>query len=266
MEQFHSTHGNIAYQVVGSGAPLIMLHGTPFSSVIWQRFLPVLHHKFTVYTYDLLGYGRSEKVEGDVSLGVQNQVLMELLDHWGVERPLVVAHDFGGATTLRAIVLNGLQLEKLALVDVVALSPWGSPFVQQVREHETVFNQLPDYIHEAMVRAYIQDALYHPLHEGELELLVRPWIGAEGKAAFYRQIAQMDMRYTQEVEDGYGQIDCPTKIIWAREDGWIPIAKGRELQTRIPGAAFAEIPEAGHLVPWDQPERVLGELLPFLEA
>jgi len=151
MEQFHSTHGNIAHQVVGSGAPLIMLHGTPFSSVIWQRFLPVLQHKYKVYTYDLLGYGRSEKVGGDVSLGVQNLVLMELLDHW-------------------------------------------------------------------------------------------------------------------EVEDRYGQISCPTKIIWAREDGWIPIAKGRELQTRIPGAAFAEIPKAGHLAPWDQPERVLGELLSFLEA
>lgn len=38
---------------------------------------------------------------------------------------------------------------------------------------------------------------------------VEPWLGVEGQAAFYRQIAQADQRYTDEVEPLYGQITAP---------------------------------------------------------
>ncbi len=52
-----------------------------------------------MFLFDLLGYGQSEqRDQQDVSLGVQNELLAELLDHWRLERPEVVGHDFGGTT------------------------------------------------------------------------------------------------------------------------------------------------------------------------
>ena len=73
----------IRYGAMGKGEPLVLLHGTPFSSVVWRRIAPQFARNHRVYYFDLLGYGRSDKQHGqDVSLGVQNQVFTALLDHW----------------------------------------------------------------------------------------------------------------------------------------------------------------------------------------
>jgi pimeloyl-ACP methyl ester carboxylesterase len=58
-----------------------------------------------------------------------------------------------------------------------------------------------------------------------LQLYIEPWIGATGQAAFYRQIAQMDQRYTDELESRYGEIHCTVRILWGEEDSWIPVAR-----------------------------------------
>jgi pimeloyl-ACP methyl ester carboxylesterase len=255
----------VRYSVRGTGPALVFVHGTPFSSHVWHRVAPHFVDTHTVYCFDLLGYGQSDKAENqDVSLGIQNLVLSELLEHWGLTRPDVVAHDFGGATALRAHLLNGRDYRSLTLIDPVALSPWGSPFVEHVRQHEAAFRGIPSYIHEAIVPAYIRGAVQCVIPDEELAPYVKPWLGEVGQSAFYRQIAQMDQKYTDEVAPRYKQVRCPTLILWGEQDRWIPIERGRQLQQTIPGALFRAIPQAGHLVQEDAPEAVVAALLGFL--
>jgi len=111
---------------------------------IWRRIIPhVVSHR-RVYFYDLLGYGQSEMREGqNVSLGVQNKVLAALLEHWELETPDVVAHDFGGATVLRAHLLDGKNYRSLMMIDPLAIAPWGSPLPRHARRHEAAFAELP---------------------------------------------------------------------------------------------------------------------------
>jgi pimeloyl-ACP methyl ester carboxylesterase len=256
---------SVRYGVFGEGAPLVLVHGTPFSSIVWRRIAPHLARRRRVFYFDLIGYGRSEMRDGqDVSLGVQNRLFTALLDHWGLQRPDVVAHDFGGATVLRALLLNGRSYRTLSLIDPVALAPWGSPFVRHVRQNEAAFAGLPAYIHAAILPAYIGGAAHRPLSHEAVQLYAEPWSSAAGQAAFYRQIAQMDQRFTDEIERRYGEIACPTQILWGEKDAWIPIERGRELASRIPGAIFRPIPDAGHLVQEDAPEAIVAALLEFL--
>ena len=253
--------------VIGEGDPLILVHGTPFSSLVWRRIAPHLARRRRVFYFDLLGYGLSDMRDGqDVSLGVQNRLLAALLDHWGAQAPDVVAHDFGGATALRALLLNGRRYRTLTLIDPVALAPWGSPFVRHVRRHEAAFAGLPGSIHAAILPAYLEGAAYRRLSDEALRLYAGPWLTEAGQAAFYRQIAQMDQRYTDEVEGRYGEIACPTLILWGQEDAWIPIERGRELASRMPNAVFRAVPGAGHLVQEDAPEAIVAALLEFLPA
>jgi pimeloyl-ACP methyl ester carboxylesterase len=242
----------------------VLVHGTPFSSFVWRRIARELARHHLVFVYDLLGYGQSDKRAGqDVSLGVQNRVLTALLEHWGLRRPCVVAHDFGGATALRAHLLDGCDYEKLLLIDPVALQPWGSPFVQHVREHEAAFARVPDYIQRAILAAYIQGAAFHPLRPEALGAYAAPWLGPIGQPAFYRQIAQMDQRYTDEVEGAYGGMRCPVRLLWGIEDQWIPVEHGRELTRRLPGCLLTEVPDCGHLMQEDAPEAVVAAALAY---
>lgn len=259
---FESSYGEIYYEIEGDGIPLLMIHGTPFSSRVWNNIKKQIQNKFKIYTYDLLGYGKSEKAE-DVSLGVQNKILCELLDYWNLYNPNVIAHDFGGATLLRSIILNKRQYNKMMLIDVVALSPWGSPFVQHVKKYENVFNEIPDYIHSAIVEAYIKDAIYTDISREDIEFLIEPWLGQRGKKAFYKQISQMDERFTKEVEREYINIDIPTRILWGKNDNWIPIIKGKELHDKIKNSEFISIPDCNHLVQYDKPGRIVSEINEF---
>ncbi|MET8679760.1 alpha/beta hydrolase [Streptomyces sp. NPDC004647] len=266
-ETYRSTSGEVRWGSLGEAGlpPVVLLHGTPFSSYVWRGIARSLAHRHQVFFWDMPGYGASDMAEGqDVSLAAQGGVFTGLLAHWGLDEPVVVAHDFGGAVALRAHLLHGARYRRLALVDPVALAPWGSPFFRLVGRHAPVFEQLPPALHRALVREYVSSASSPGLHPRTLERLVEPWLGDAGQPAFYRQIAQADQRYTDEIEGIYGTIGLPVLICWGADDTWIPPARGRELAALVPGARLHLIPGAGHLVQEDAPAELTAALLDFL--
>lgn len=247
-------HGAVVrWEQVGTGAPVVFCHGTPWSSYVWRTAVQKLSSKRSVYVWDMIGYGQSDKPDGDVSLGEQGRLLAALLEHWDLDAPDIVAHDYGGAVTLRAHLLHGVSVGSLALVDVVVLSPWGSPFFRLVAQHPDVFTQLPPNLHEALVRSYVAGASHQGLPPDVHDALVSPWLGSEGQPAFYRQIAQADQRYTDEIEPLYPQIGVPTLIVWGTSDEWIPVDVAQRLHDLIPGSRVELIDDAGHLVQEDRP-------------
>lgn len=268
-ETFASRSGVVRWGRLGNpGAqPLVLLHGTPFSSFVWRNVAQALAQQHLVHFWDMPGYGQSAMADGqDVSLAAQGEVFTELLGHWGLSRPLVVAHDFGGAVALRAHLLHGAAYHVLALVDPVALAPWGSPFFRLVNQHAAVFEQLPPHLHKALVTEYVSTASHPGLHPAVLQRLVEPWLTGAGQAAFYRQIVQNDQRFTDEVQGRYPEIDLPVLVVWGANDTWIPVAKAHELAAAIPGAELRLIDGAGHLVQEDAPAQLTGALLQFLQS
>ena len=262
---FASANGEVRWTRMGEGSPVVLVHGWPFSSYIWRDVARALSARHTVYVWDLPGYGASDRYEGqDVSLAGHQEVFAALLDHWGLERPAVVAHDIGGAVALRAALLSGKGFARLALVDAVAAGPWGSPFFRLVNREADTFVQLPGHLHEALVRGYIADATDQELRGDTLDVLTRPWVGEQGQPAFYRQMAQADTRHTAEYEDRLGELDIPAAVVWGARDRWLPLDRGRELAERLPRARLHVLEESGHLVQEDAPAQLAGVLGDFL--
>jgi pimeloyl-ACP methyl ester carboxylesterase len=271
--KFHSGPYTIYYATLGppSAAPLIFCHGTPFSSRLWGPLALSFSAPNRVYLWDMPGYGVStcSSDSPDVSLATQGRLFAELLKHWNLPRlPHVIAHDFGGCVSLRASLLHGARYASYALIDPVALSPLGSPFFRLARENFHVFSALKTNLHTALVTAYIDEAAYKPLSAEATNILVEPWLGQTGQDAFYRQIAQFDVKYVEEIEGRYGELveaGMPVRVFWGKEDGWIPVEKGRELVERIRGGTqLVVIPDAGHLVQLDQPELLTGSLVRWI--
>jgi pimeloyl-ACP methyl ester carboxylesterase len=220
---------------------------------------------YEVFVWDMPGYGASEQSRGqDVSLAAQGRVFVELLAHWALDQPSVVAHDIGGAVALRATLLHGARYRRLVLVDPVALRPWGGPFFRLARDNASVFEQLPARLHAALVRAYVTEASSPGLADSVLDRLVEPWLGADGQPAYYRQIAQADERYTDEIQDRYGSIAIPVLVCWGTDDAWLPWTLGQQLSAAIPNARFERIDGAGHLVQEDAPAALTDLIVGFL--
>lgn len=264
-EEFVTPDGVVRWARFGAGRPVVLLHGTPFSSFVWRAVAEDLAVDHEVFVWDMLGYGRSEMRPGqDVSLRAQGRIFADLLAEWGLDRPHVVAHDFGGAVALRAHLLHGAEYAALALFDPVAVAPWGSPFFRLVQEHSAVFERLPGNLHAALVREYLISASSPGLAPDVLDELVSPWLGAQGQPAFYRQIAQNDQRFTDEIQHRYADIAIPVSVHWGEDDEWIPPSRGVEMAAAIPRSELHLVPGAGHLVQLDAPGRVLDLVRKFL--
>jgi pimeloyl-ACP methyl ester carboxylesterase len=255
----------VKYGVKGEGEPVILVHGTPWSSFNLRHLIRDLSCHYKVYYFDLLGYGESDKSKADVSLGIQNKLLDALVDYWGLERPYIVGHDFGGTTVLRNHLLDKREYRKIVVIDPVALSPWGSPFFKHIEKNEDAFASVPDYIHCAIVEAYIKTAAHQNLDKDTINGILAPWVGEQGQQAFYRQIAQADSKFTDEFQEKFDEVNSPVLILWGEEDQWIPREQAYTLQRKINGSKLVTIPKTGHLVIEENPAALAAEIRLFFE-
>ncbi|KAL8960797.1 MAG: hypothetical protein Q9193_002557 [Seirophora villosa] len=274
---------DIRWTCLGNAAapPLIFVHGTPWSSHVWHTYALSLSQYFRVYLFDNPGFGDSplgkplsgkadtisKAVALDADLAQQSEVFAALYKFWAREwqefGAHVVAHDHGGLMTLRAHLLHGCDYRSLCLIDVVALGPFGQPLFKLVAENEEVFNALTGPVFEGVVESYIRDAAYKDLDRETMAALKRPWIASEdGRKAFVRQMVQANSRSTEEVEGRYYEVGekMPVRIIWGKEDGWIPMETAKRLREKLNAKDVVVIEEAGHLIMYDQEGRLGVEL------
>lgn len=253
-DRFDSSSGEIAHTMIGEGPDVVLVHGTPTSSVVWDGVVGRLKERYRFHLLDLPGYGQSEKFEGqEVRLRSFARVLGEWLEAKGLEDPILVGHDFGAGTVLGAHLIEKVPVTAICVSDGVVLSPWGTPFSRLVKDHESVFAAVPEYVHDAMLRAHLATATSRVLESTLMQTLIDPWLGEVGQAAYYRQIGQFDYEYTDQLELLYPSIEVPTMIFWGEEDRWVDIGEGRRLQELIPGADLRSLPDAGHFTMLDAP-------------
>ncbi|SEG57466.1 Pimeloyl-ACP methyl ester carboxylesterase [Nonomuraea solani] len=260
-ERFETPGGTVRWTAFGQGDPIVLVHGTPYSSYLWRDIAPALALTRKVYVFDLLGYGQSEQRDGqDVSPAAQAKIFTRLLDHWRLDRPSVVAHDIGGAVVLRALLLEGARYRDLTLMDAVSGGEWEGGLFQLILKNADVFARLPGYAHEALVASHLRHATHTGFRPGVLDAFLAPWRGAGGQAAFYRQYSQIDQTATAEFEHLLGDIPVPTRLIWGTEDRILPPEFAKWLHARVPGAELSWIEGAGHLLQEDAPGRLLALL------
>ncbi|KAI7501838.1 hypothetical protein KC347_g9116 [Hortaea werneckii] len=225
---FHFQGWNIRYNLSSSAESdrastkqpknVVIVHGTPWSSVVFQPLIETLLAKgsYQILVYDLPGYGQSQEYhrlgdptqqtqaasaattatdfQGDTSVKFQAEALAALLSavHLNPSKgngnaghssslPAIIAHDIAGAVVLRAHLLHGCDFASMLLMDTNAVLPWGDGFYKLVRSEPQTFVQLPPKIFEAVVRAVVQSACFNPgvLKTGWEDRLTLPWSDAE---------------------------------------------------------------------------------------
>ncbi|OJJ55225.1 hypothetical protein ASPSYDRAFT_49393 [Aspergillus sydowii CBS 593.65] len=298
-----STHNySIRWTSLGTttSPPLIFIHGTPWSSVVWHSYAKPLSKHFHVYLFDNPGFGQSplgtpvreereeepitKEVALDADLAQQSEVFAALYKFWARDwhshsdadqggtantdanaktEAHVVAHDHGGLMALRAHLVHGCEFASLCLMNVVALGPFGQPLFKLIAENEGVFNSLTGPVFEGVVESYIRDAAFTELSKETMEVLKRPWTESEeGREGFVRQMVQANSRSTEEVEGRYHEVGnkMPVLVVWGEEDRWIPVETAGRLKESLNARDVVLIEGAGHLVMYDQPGKLGVEL------
>jgi pimeloyl-ACP methyl ester carboxylesterase len=113
------------------------------------------------------------------------------------------------------------------------------------------------------LKAYLQSAAHTQLSDEALRIYMQPWQGEVGQTAFYRQIAQMDQAFTDEIEPLYApmEIEQGVQVLWGERDEWIPIQQGHKLARLISHKPLIAVPNADHLMQEDAPESIIAAML-----
>lgn len=123
-ERIRTAGAEVNTAVLGSGPPLLLLHGNPLTHVSWHKVAPSLAKSFTVVAPDLRGYGDSAKPPGGAdhaaySFRAMGQDNVEVMAALGFERFAVAGHDRGARVAFRMALDHPERIERLAALDIV---------------------------------------------------------------------------------------------------------------------------------------------------
>lgn len=262
----------IAYGVHGEGPPVVLIHGTPSFSFIWRHIVPDLQAAGRrVHVFDLLGYGHSERPVDpavDTSVARQVEVLLALLDRWGLGDAHVVAHDIGGAVAQRLALFHPERVRTLTLVDSVSFDSWPSPRTrEQMKAGLEHLIKAPDAEHRGQFREWIKTTVAEPeqMPEEALAAYVDMISGPVGQPSFFQhQVAHYDPRYTAELTDRLPELgERPLQLIWGEDDHWQVLDWAHRLHDAIPGARLHVLERCGHFAMEDRPEAIARYVIDF---
>jgi pimeloyl-ACP methyl ester carboxylesterase len=268
--------GVIEYDEVGSGPPVVLLHGLLMDHTLWDRVLPLLPQGFR-YLRPVLPLGahrRAMDPGADLTLPGQVQVVADLLDALGLEDVTLVHSDWGGALFLTARGLDR-RIARLVILPseafdnfppglpgrMVALAvrlPGGLQLAARqmrvgwLRRLPIMWGQmarrpLPD----ELIRRWTEPVLGDPDVRRDLLAYAR---GTFDKAALVRD--------TEALRAFQGD----ALVLWSPDNRVMPPAHGRRLAALLPRARYAEVPGAYVLSQLDEPEAVAREMSEFLTS
>jgi pimeloyl-ACP methyl ester carboxylesterase len=267
---------NIRYTEMGSGQPLILLHGFGASIGHWRQNIPVLAEGgYRVFAVDLLGFGKSDKPPLDYNLELWEDLLC---DFWSahVQTPTIfVGNSIGGLLSLimmanhpemtaGGVLLNAagglnhrpeelnlpLRLLMKTFTTVVS-SNWFGPFLfdrirQKPRLRRTLLQVYRD--REAVTDELI-DLIYEPSCEPGAQKVFASILTAPPGPSPAELLPK---------------IQQPLLVLWGEADPWTPIAGAKLYQTlaeEVPNQVqFIPIPNAGHC-PHDECPNVVNHLI-----
>ena len=275
----------IPYLTLGSGPPLLLLHGFPQNAAMWHKVAGELTRRHTLVVTDLRGYGDASKPAGDASpphslyskrnMAADQLAVMRALGH---ERFMVAGHDRGGRVAHRLALDHPDAVERLMVLDIAptlamyertdltfAKVYWHWFFlIQAAPLPETLINKDPEF----MLRKFIggRHAGLAPFHPVAWEDYVRCARNPETIHAMcedYRAAATVDLEHDRADLAAGRKLEIPVRVLWGEYGGlakcYDPLALWAEYASHLSGKSLP----CGHYLPEEQPEAVLEECLAF---
>ncbi len=264
----------VFHREVGTGTPILCLHGFPQTGHAWRAVGERLAHRFRVLMPDVPGFGRSDAPRRADASSVA-AILTGYLDAVGAPEAVVLGHDWGGAFAFRLALDHPERVKHLVVTNTAfrELSPLHSWYIWLFNipaAPELAFRFGSDQIIGFFLRNGTGPAGRH-LFDGEPMRIyqaayedpervtsVLAYYRTVTRAAFKKQVSTRlgrgVVRSTALHGGGSRRITMPTLIIWGLKDPALPPKLLRGLQRDIPQAEVVELPEIGHFVPEEAPD------------
>jgi pimeloyl-ACP methyl ester carboxylesterase len=262
MDQIEINGLPIAYERVGVGPALVLLHGGfGFDSQSWRRQLDSLCDEFTVVAWDMPGCGRSADPPETFRFSDFADCLATFIGALGLERPHLLGLSFGGALALE--LYRWYPAIPRSLILASAYAGWAGSLpteaVEQRKQHVLRALDLPP---ELWAREWSSTMLSASAPTEVVDEVVASLSTFHplGQRVLFHAFGDQDLR------DVLSRIAAPTLLLYGDRDVRSPVSVGEELHARIPSSQLVVLPGVGHVSNLEAPERFNAEIRRFLRS
>ncbi|HEY6304051.1 MAG TPA: alpha/beta fold hydrolase [Terriglobales bacterium] len=242
----------------GQGAPVLLIMGLGYTSVMWHRTRPALSQHFRTIAFDNRGVGLSDVPPGPYSIATMASDAAAVLDAAGIARAQVFGVSMGGMIAQEFALQYPARTRSLILGCTAAGGPSAVRAENNVIEVLFARGMTPQQARDAVL-PYIYDAAT-PREKIEEDVAVRqPWFPTP---AGY--MAQLQAILAWESYSRIAQITAPTLVIHGTSDALVPPGNGELIAKRIPDAKLVLLDHASHLFLTDRTREANKEILEFL--
>lgn len=275
--RFATVNGQrMAFYDVGQGPVLVLVHGLGSSATLdWGQVIKPLSRNYRVIAVDNIGFGLSARPNIIYSAQTFADFLGELLKQLGIRHFNLAGESLGGyiaaAYTASAVTAGSSlpQVDRLVIVDgAIPTLTWPS----SVGRVGSLGPVPPDWkMHQAQLQSFLFATPGYATDDyakdsWKLMMSYDQSAVANGRAflAENPEAIAADAAMRSRLKT----IDCPTLIIWGKEDVLVPVANATYLASQIKGAHIEVVPGTGHAPAMERPARFLqliGEFIPATE-
>ena len=240
----------------GHGSPIVLLHGLVANGACWTPLARTIEGEYDVIMPDARGHGKSSKPKDGYRYEDHAGDVVGFIRSLRLSYPILMGHSMGGMTAALVASQNPSLLRGLILVDPTFL---GIEVQRQVHDSD-VADQHRAFLSMSLDELVADSRTKHPDRSSEIiELIARARLETSLNA--FGVLTPPNPDYKQLVSS----INVPTLLVTS-DKGVISPAVASELQALNPELRVERIPDAGHGLQYDQPERFANVVSSFLRA
>jgi len=250
--------GELAYEVRGSGSPVVLLHGGFLSGAVWDAQVARFDQAHTVVRYDTRGHGRSSTPSGPFA---HHEDLRELLDGLGIARASVVGLSLGARTAIDFGIAHPDRVDRLVLASPgISGMVFRDPFVLEHMGRIGAAGSVEGAV-ECVLRTWVDGP-----HRAPEE--VEPAVRESCRAVVLDNFARHRRAMTPSVQFGaierVAELVAPTLVVVGDLDSSDIHGVADLLEASAADARKVVVGGAGHMVNLERPEEFDREVLAFL--
>jgi 3-oxoadipate enol-lactonase len=253
----------MAYDDVGSGPAVVLIHGFPLTRRMWRHQARALVEAgYRVVLPDLRGFGESEASAGPYSMSVFADDILGLMNHLGIDKAAIAGMSMGGYILFDLLERHPGRISAVGFISTRAAADDETGKARRTRLAHSVEESGSQEVVDGF--AGILFAEDTKIRRPELVAEVRQWMEAASRRGLAG--ALLAMRDRKDYNAFLATIDLPALILRGEDDRLIPQAETEAMQQVLPRASLCAIPGGGHMVNLEQPEAFNACLAGFLQT
>lgn len=253
----------MGYDDVGSGVPLLLVHGFPLCRKMWHPQLQKLPAAgVRIIAPDLRGFGESDVLDGPYSMEIFADDVIALLDHLEIDRAVIGGMSMGGYVLFNLIERYPHRLRGACFITTRATADDDVGKARRLHLAQEVMKRGPHVIAEAFETMLFAEASL--TERPKLVATVHEWMTSTASRGLAGGL--LAMRERKDYTDFLPLIRIPSLAIGAAGDRAAPPETARVIAAGIPGCHLCIIPDAGHMANLEHPKAFNHCLTEFLQG